>query len=65
MLYLIYANILDTLNSRIINVDPFEEGYRLERRDWKTKDWFIDVDRINALIESVEFFTYDGVEKIK
>ena len=54
----------DTLYSRIIDREPFEELYSVSKKDFSIKGG-PDIDKINALIESGELFTYEGVERVK
>ena len=51
-----HIDMRDTLTSRIIDRDPYEELYDVKK---------IGVDKIKELIESGELFTYEGVERIK
>lgn len=65
----------DTLYSRIIDRDPFEELYFVRVKDFSIIVNYVDeehygnggpdIDKINELIESGEFFTYEGVERVK
>ena len=67
--------IRDTLYSRIIDREPFVELYTVSIKDFSKYSEYIDeqhntiegpdIDKINALIESGEFFTYEGVERVK
>ena len=70
-------NIVDTLNTRIIDNDPFKDAYTVPNQDifLKSTPVVIDdkeyykvstnIDKINEMIESGEFFTYEGVERVK
>lgn len=62
-------DILDTLTSRVIDRDPYEEIYRLHYDTilYKHEGGCVgfNLDKINEMIESGEFFTYEGVERIK
>ena len=51
-----HIDMRDTLTSRIIDRDPYEELYDVKK---------IGVDKIKEMIESGEFFTYEGVERVK
>ncbi len=65
----------DTLYSRIIDRDPFEELYFIPKKDFSIIVNYVDgehygiggpdIDKINEMIESGEFFTYEGVERVK
>lgn len=65
--------LLETMDKRIIDIDPFLEYYRFQFNDKKLctiVDSSIlhmepNFEKINELIETGEFFTYEGVEKIK
>lgn len=61
-------DIRDTLTSRIIDKDPYKEIYLFPRTDTilcQGKYQEPNFDKINEMIESGEFFTYEGVERIK
>ena len=59
----------DTLTSRVIDRDPYEEIYSLHYDSvlYKHDEGGVtpNIDKINELIESGEFFTYKGVERVK
>lgn len=66
----------DTLFSRIIDYDPFIDIYvvritdeRFSKITYRNGEVYQyvgpDVEKINSLLESGEFFTYEGVERIK
>ena len=65
----------DTLYSRIIDREPFEELYFIPEKDFSIIVNYVDeehygnggpdIDKINEMIESGEFFTYEGVERVK
>lgn len=59
----------DTLTSRVIDRDPYEEIYSLHYDSvlYKHDEGGVtpNIDKINELIESGEFFTYEGVERVK
>lgn len=55
-----HKNILDTLNTRILEEEPYLEIYQYKKM-LVTRD----LDTLNSLIESGEFFTYEGVTRIK
>ena len=63
-------DIRDTLTSRVISRDPYEELYSIpyDTVFWKHKDNGVvglNFDKINEMIESGELFTYEGVERVK
>ena len=61
-------DICDTLASRIIDKDPYKEIYIIMRADTilcQGKYQEPNYDKINEMIESGEFFTYEGVERVK
>ncbi len=61
-------DIRDTLTSRVIDRDPYAEIYSLHYDTVLYKHEggvSINIDKINELIESGEFFTYKGVERVK
>lgn len=61
-------DIRDTLASRIIDKDPYKEIYVFPRTDTILCQGIYqepNFDKINEMIESGEFFTYEGVERIK
>ncbi|MBO7055524.1 MAG: hypothetical protein J6W37_09080, partial [Bacteroidales bacterium] len=61
-------DICDTLASRIIDKDPYKEIYVFSRTDTILCQGIYqepNFDKINEMIESGEFFTYEGVERIK
>ena len=61
-------DIRDTLASRIIDTDPYKEIYIIMRADTilcQGKYQEPNYDKINEMIESGEFFTYEGVERVK
>ncbi len=65
--------LLETMNNRVIDTAPFEEYYRFRIGDKKLCDIVNsstlhtepNIDKINEMIESGEFFTYEGVKRIK
>ena len=65
--------LLETMKKRIIDTNPFVEYYKFKFIDEKLCD-IVDsstlhrepnFDKINEMIESGEFFTYEGVERVK
>ncbi|MBR4688851.1 MAG: hypothetical protein IKO90_00135 [Bacteroidales bacterium] len=62
-------DIRDTLTSRVIDRDPYEELYDFPEsvfyRHLPEGGCSLDIDKINELIESGDFFTYEGVERVK
>ena len=60
-------DIRDTLTSRIVDENAYKEVYKIiSRRDtviFPMTD--LNLDNLNEMIESGEFFTYEGVERIK
>ncbi|MCQ2606628.1 MAG: hypothetical protein MJ204_08855 [Bacteroidales bacterium] len=72
-------DILDTLNSRILEKDPYLEIYKLlDVSDFMVKTLTgniingeeqyqvsLDKEKLNKMIETGEFFTYEGVKRIK
>ena len=71
--------LIDTLKKRIIDNDPVIECYKFRFGDplltFRDSIWqaasdiagspYPNIDKINEMIESGEFFTYEGVERIK
>ena len=55
----------ETLKNRIISTNYLTEKYFIIDENAFKKDGEIDIDALNASIESGEFFTYEGVERIK
>ena len=59
----------DTLTSRVIDRDPYAEIYSLHFDTvlYKHEGGMVstNIDKINEMIESGEFFTYEGVERVK
>ena len=55
----------DTLKSRIISTDYLTEIYFITDENAFKKNGEIDIDALNASIESGEFFTYEGIEGMK
>ena len=64
-------DIRDTLTTRVIDRDPIKELYRINSFDTllivpdEHRIWGPNIDKINEMIESGEFFTYEGVERVK
>ena len=62
-------DIRDTLTSRVISRDPYEELYSIpyDTVFWKHEGGGVslDFDKIKEMIESGELFTYEGVERVK
>lgn len=61
-------DIRDTLTSRVIDRDPYAEIYSLHYDTVLYKHEggvTFNIDKINEMIESGDFFTYEGVERIK
>ena len=64
-------DIRDTLTTRVIDRDPIKELYRINSFDTllivpdEQRIWGPNIDKINEMIESGEFFTYEGVERVK
>ncbi|MBR5434205.1 MAG: hypothetical protein IK117_07200 [Bacteroidales bacterium] len=60
-------DIRDTLTSRIVDKDAYKEIYKIKvARDsviFPMTD--LNLDKLNEMIESGEFFTYEGVERVK
>lgn len=72
---LIRENLYDTIKSRIVDTDPIEAMYRIHESVELFFD-FVEHENgtygimfneavANEMIESGEFFTYEGVERIK
>ncbi|MBR4689166.1 MAG: hypothetical protein IKO90_01750 [Bacteroidales bacterium] len=55
----------ETLKNRIISTNYLTEKYFILDENAFKKDGKIDIDALNASIESGEFFTYEGVERVK
>ena len=60
-------DIRDTLTSRVIDKDPCLEIYKFPNDSILLYDylWNKNLDKINEMIESGDFFTYEGVERVK
>lgn len=70
-----WDKLCDILYTRVVDSDPFEEIYSIPIHLFAVRTYYgdeehysydgPDIDKINEMIESGEFFTYEGVERIK
>ena len=70
-----WDKLCDLLYTKVIDSEPFEEIYSIRIHLFAVRTYYgdeehysydgPDIDKINALIESGEFFTHEGVEREK